>query len=46
MVERLFEIVEQRSMKSPDSIMLAAKENGQWRTYSSAEAPVLLMLME
>ena len=37
MVERLFEIVEQRSMKSPDSIMLAAKENGQWRTYSSAE---------
>ncbi|MBC7552602.1 MAG: long-chain fatty acid--CoA ligase [Taibaiella sp.] len=35
MIQRLFDIVEQRSRLRPDSIMLSAKENGSWRTYSS-----------
>lgn len=34
MVKRLFDIVEQRSNEAPDEVMLAAKENGSWRTYS------------
>ena len=37
MIERLFDIVQERSEQSPESVMLAAKENGNWRTYSSAE---------
>ncbi len=37
MVQRLFDIVEQRSTKAPNSIMLAAKESGEWRTYSGRE---------
>ena len=37
MIQRLFDIVEQRSNEAPNAIMLAAKENGQWRTYSSQE---------
>lgn len=37
MIQRLFDIVRSRSEKTPDSTMLAAKENGQWRTYSSRE---------
>ncbi len=37
MIKRLFDIVKMRSEQSPESIMLAAKENGQWRTYSSIE---------
>ena len=34
---RLFEIVEQRSKTAPGATMLAAKENGAWKTYSSSE---------
>jgi long-chain acyl-CoA synthetase len=37
MIQRLFDIVQQRSVQAPDSIMLAAKENAQWRTYSCKE---------
>lgn len=37
MIQRLFDIVEQRSKEAPNAIMLAAKENGSWRTYSSNE---------
>ncbi len=37
MIERLFDIVQQRSLQSPGEIMLAAKENSQWRTYSCSE---------
>lgn len=37
MIERLFDIVKQRSDEEPDAIMLAAKENGQWRTYGCRE---------
>ncbi|MCW3120939.1 MAG: long-chain fatty acid--CoA ligase [Flavipsychrobacter sp.] len=37
MIQRLFDIAEQQSKQAPDAIMLAAKENGQWRTYSSSE---------
>ena len=37
MIERLFDIVQQSSERAPDAIMLAAKENGQWRTYSRRE---------
>jgi len=37
MIQRLFDIVEQRSNEEPEAVMLAAKENGQWRTYSCAE---------
>jgi len=36
MVARLFDIIEQRSKEAPDDTMLAAKENGQWRTYSAS----------
>lgn len=34
MIQRLFDIVELRSKQAPDAVMLAAKENGTWRTYS------------
>ncbi len=34
MIERLYDIVQQRSEETPTEVMLAAKENGQWRTYS------------
>ncbi len=37
MIQRLFDIVEMRAKASPDAEMLAAKENGSWRTYSCAE---------
>lgn len=37
MIERLFDIVAERSQQAPNAVMLAAKENGQWRTYSSRE---------
>lgn len=37
MVERIFDIVAQRNAEGKDDIMLAAKENGQWRTYSSGD---------
>ena len=37
MIQRLFDIVQQRSAQFPNDIMLAAKESGQWRTYSSIE---------
>jgi len=37
MIARLFDIVSQRSTYAPDGIMLAAKENNQWRTYSNSE---------
>ncbi|MCB0700453.1 MAG: long-chain fatty acid--CoA ligase [Chitinophagaceae bacterium] len=37
MVQRIFDIVEKRVGKLPDSTMLAAKEGGEWRTYSSKE---------
>lgn len=37
MIQRLFDIVQQRSVQAPESIMLAAKENAQWRTYSCKE---------
>jgi len=36
MVARLFDIIEQRSKEGAEDIMLAAKENGQWRTYSAS----------
>ena len=34
MIERLFDIVAQNAAKEPEAIMLAAKEEGQWKTYS------------
>ncbi|MCB0697135.1 MAG: long-chain fatty acid--CoA ligase, partial [Chitinophagaceae bacterium] len=37
MITRLFDIVQKRAQEQPSSIMLAAKEKGSWRTYSSAE---------
>lgn len=37
MNKRLFDIVAQRAEKYPDSTMLAAKENGNWRTYSTRQ---------
>lgn len=37
MVHRLFDIVEQRASRLPDAVLLAAKENGVWRTYSGKE---------
>ncbi len=37
MIQRLFDIVEQRSKQAPAATMLAAKENGAWRTYSTAD---------
>lgn len=37
MIQRLFDIAEERSMQSPNAVLLAAKENGTWRTYSCRE---------
>lgn len=37
MIKRLFDIVEKRSDEEPDNVMLAAKENGAWKTYSCKE---------
>ncbi|GAA4463021.1 long-chain fatty acid--CoA ligase [Nemorincola caseinilytica] len=37
MIQRLFDIVQQRAQQTPDATMLAAKENGQWRTYPCKE---------
>jgi long-chain acyl-CoA synthetase len=37
MIHRLFDIPAQRSANSPGAVMLAAKENGEWRTYSCRE---------
>ncbi len=37
MIERLYDIVQQRSDEAPADVMLAAKENGQWRTYSCSD---------
>jgi long-chain acyl-CoA synthetase len=37
MIQRLFDIAELRSSQEPDAVMLAAKENSQWRTYSCRE---------
>jgi len=37
MIQRLFDIVQLKNEQAPNAIMLAAKENGQWRTYSSSE---------
>jgi len=37
MYQRLFDIVAQRSKEAPNAIMLAAKDNNEWRTYSSSE---------
>ena len=37
MVQRLFDIVEQRSRVSPDATLLSAKENGTWRIYTCRE---------
>ena len=37
MIQRLFDIVQQRSDAFPDDVMLAAKENNEWRTYNSRE---------
>lgn len=34
MIERLFDIVAERAAADPNAEMLAAKENGQWKTYS------------
>ncbi len=37
MIERLYDIVQQRAEQAPNDVMLAAKENGQWRTYSCGD---------
>ncbi|MBS1584076.1 MAG: long-chain fatty acid--CoA ligase [Bacteroidetes bacterium] len=37
MIERLFDIAALNAAEEPDAIMLAAKEQGQWRTYSYKE---------
>lgn len=34
MIERLFDIVAERAQTEPEAVMLAAKEKGNWRTYS------------
>lgn len=34
MIKRLFDIVAKRNNEEPDAVMLAAKENGGWKTYS------------
>lgn len=36
MVQRVFDIVAKRAQEQPTSVMLAAKENGNWRTYTTA----------
>ena len=37
MIKRLFDIVATRNREEPDAVMLAAKENGNWKTYSCNE---------
>ncbi|MDR3681870.1 MAG: long-chain fatty acid--CoA ligase [Flavipsychrobacter sp.] len=37
MIQRLFDIVAGRAAEEPGATMLAAKENGQWVTYSSEQ---------
>ncbi len=37
MAQRIFDIVAKRAESRPDSVLLAAKENGQWREYSTKE---------
>lgn len=37
MIERLFDIAARQSAEEPNAVMLAAKENGAWRTYSCSE---------
>ncbi len=37
MIQRLFDIVAGRAAEEPNATMLAAKENGEWVTYSSAQ---------
>lgn len=37
MVTRLFDIAVQRNNEEPNAVMLAAKENGTWRTYSCSD---------
>ncbi|MBS1630407.1 MAG: long-chain fatty acid--CoA ligase [Bacteroidetes bacterium] len=37
MSNRLFDIVSERFAQAPQSVMLAAKENGNWRQYTCAE---------
>jgi long-chain acyl-CoA synthetase len=37
MMERLFDIIAQRNEGEPDAVMLAAKEKGEWRTWSCAD---------
>lgn len=36
MIERIFDIVSGRAADEPNATMLAAKENGNWKTYSNA----------
>jgi long-chain acyl-CoA synthetase len=36
MIQRLFDIVASRAAEEPNATMLAAKENGEWKTYSCA----------
>lgn len=38
MITRLFDIVAKRAQEYPDSVMLAGKEQGTWRTYTTATA--------
>lgn len=35
MVQRVFDIVAKRAQEQPSSVLLAAKENGSWRTYKT-----------
>ena len=37
MIARLFDLVTERLQKDPDGVLLAAKENGNWRTWSMRE---------
>src|SRR5690606_33870906 len=37
MITRLFDIVARRTENDPTGVLLSAKENGEWRTYSSRE---------
>ncbi len=37
MITRLFDIVAKRNAEEPNAVMLAAKEQGQWKTYSCNE---------
>src|SRR5690606_17802144 len=37
MITRLFDIVEQRNNEEPNAVMLSAKEQGTWHSYSCSE---------